>query len=95
MGCMVGLGVFNITKSIPHGAIEMAAMMCTYLIFMYKFNGSIKKALLVPIIAYSFAWCGHFVFEHNRPATFTYASFSLIGDFRMTFEFFRDMLIKQ
>ena len=34
----------------------------------------------------AFAWFGHFVFEHNRPATFIYPSYSLMGDYRMWFE---------
>ncbi|MEO1576269.1 MAG: Mpo1-like protein, partial [Pseudomonadota bacterium] len=29
---------------------------------------------------------GHFFFEHNRPATFTYPLYSLIGDFRLFFD---------
>ncbi len=39
--------------------------------------------LLVPVIGYGFAWIGHFVFEKNVPATFTYPVFSLLGDWVM------------
>ncbi|WKD48254.1 DUF962 domain-containing protein [Microbulbifer spongiae] len=42
-----------------------------------------------PIAGYGFAWIGHFFFEHNRPATFKYPFYSLLGDFVM----FRDMLL--
>jgi len=45
--------------------------------------------LVMPVIGYGFAWVGHFFFEHNRPATFDYPLYSLLGDWVM----FRDMLI--
>jgi hypothetical protein len=47
-----------------------------------------RYALLaaVPIAGYGFAWVGHYVFEKNRPATFTHPFYSLAGDLRMMFE---------
>ncbi len=45
--------------------------------------------LAVPVIGYGFAWVGHFFFEKNRPATFTYPLYSLMGDWRM----FKDILV--
>ena len=44
--------------------------------------------LAVPVAGYGFAWIGHFVFEKNRPATFSHPFYSLIGDFAL----FRDIL---
>ena len=35
---------------------------------------------------YAFAWVGHFFFEHNRPATFQYPLYSLMGDWRLWWE---------
>jgi hypothetical protein len=32
---------------------------------------------------YGFAWVGHFFFEKNRPATFTYPFYSFMGDWVM------------
>lgn len=39
--------------------------------------------LAVPVVGYGFAWIGHFVFEKNRPATFQYPLYSLMGDWVM------------
>lgn len=53
------------------------------------FSGQWLWLLSLPVIGYGFAWVGHFAFEHNRPATFKYPLYSLMGDWVM----FRDMLI--
>ena len=42
----------------------------------------------LPVVGYGFAWVGHFVFERNRPATFKWPRYSLMGDFVM----FKDIL---
>lgn len=47
--------------------------------------------LAAPVLGYGFAWLGHFVFERNRPATFSHPLYSLAGDFVL----FRDMLTRR
>ena len=40
-------------------------------------------ALLWPLVAYGFAWTGHFLIEGNKPATFGHPFWSFISDFHM------------
>ncbi|MDJ0839119.1 MAG: DUF962 domain-containing protein [Acidobacteriota bacterium] len=44
--------------------------------------------LAAPFCGYGFAWVGHFAFEKNKPATFQYPLYSLMGDWVM----FKDIL---
>lgn len=48
-----------------------------------------RQLLLGPVAAYSCAWVGHFFVELNRPATFSYPVWSLMGDFVMFFNVLR------
>jgi hypothetical protein len=51
-------------------------------------SGNMWWLAAVPLVGYGFAWAGHFFFEHNRPATFRYPLYSLLGDWVM----YKDML---
>jgi hypothetical protein len=41
------------------------------------------------LCGYGFAWIGHFFFEKNRPATFKYPLYSLMGDWVMYADIWR------
>ena len=46
-------------------------------------TGNLWLLLLIPICGYGPARVGHFIIEKNRPATFTYPVWSLLGDYKM------------
>ena len=50
------------------------------------FSGQLLGLLLLPVVGYAFAWVGHFFFEKNKPATFTYPLYSLLADFVMLYQ---------
>ena len=84
LGVFVGLGCYSIFKSGESGgSLEMFLMMSSYFMVGTLLTGSWKVAATLPLIAYSWAWAGHFFIERNKPATFTYPVYSLLGDLVM------------
>lgn len=65
-----------------------SALVLVIVLFCY-FTGIWSLLWLAPFIGYGFAWAGHFFFEKNRPATFSYPLYSFIGDWVM----FKDILL--
>lgn len=69
--------------------LHFAGCLLVILIVLYSvITGKLIYLLLAPVAGYGAAWIGHFFFEKNRPATFKYPLYSLMGDWVM----FRDIL---
>ena len=56
------------------------------LVVLAIFTRQFRLLLLCPLVGYSFARTGHFLFEKNKPAAFKKPLYSLICDFKMWFE---------
>jgi hypothetical protein len=70
--------------------LHIIAAIFIIILFIYTVaTGQWRLFVYMPIIGYGFAWIGHYIFEENRPATFTYPFYSLLGDWVM----FRDVII--
>jgi len=83
----LGMAVKNLTVELETGIVEMAVMVGLFLFNMNRRN-KLPLAVYTLVIAYGFAWVGHFNFELNRPATFIYPLYSLFGDLKMWSELF-------
>jgi len=64
------------------------SFMILLLLFVF-ITGEWQKLIFLPLIGYGFAWVGHFFYEKNKPATFTYPWFSFVCDWIM----YKDIII--
>jgi len=69
----------------------LGSLMIIILLVYSLLTGNLQFLVLLPIFGYGCAWLGHFVFEKNKPATFTYPLYSLLGDWVM----FKDILLQK
>jgi hypothetical protein len=82
--CSVGYIFCSLFQGFSYGIGEFVIMFLVYTLTIKLISGKFQTIpLVVPFIGYTFAWFGHFLFEHNRPATFIYPSYSLMGDYFM------------
>ncbi|CAF2359696.1 unnamed protein product [Rotaria sp. Silwood2] len=91
-GGLSSYSVMPFFRHLPNGLYEMALFMIIYLIGGKLLTRSFEKVFLPLLLGYGFAWIGHFYFEHNKPATFIYPSFSFMSDFRMMYDAIREQL---
>lgn len=69
--------------------LHVVGSLCVILIVLSAISSSDYTRLFYALLCgYAFAWIGHFFFEKNRPATFTYPFYSFLGDWVM----FKDVL---
>ena len=54
-----------------------------YIIIITIFTKELWLLLGIPIGGYGPSWIGHFFIEKNKPATFHYPLYSILGDFVM------------
>ena len=70
-------------RALHYFGTSMVLVILAYVIY----SGQLVYLLVMPFVGYFFAWVGHFFVEKNKPATFTYPVWSLMGDFKMYFLF--------
>jgi hypothetical protein len=70
----------NRTTRRLHFAGSSLALLC---LAALVFTGDSWWLAAALIAGYGFAWFSHLVFEKNRPATFRYPLYSLMGDWAM------------
>lgn len=64
--------------------LHFIGTLLVHLIFLAAiFTSSWSLLWALPVVGYGFAWIGHFGIQKNRPATFKYPRWSLMGDFKM------------
>ena len=78
-----GLVTVPLTVGVENALYEAVALIVTSAVMCMLLNHSASVLVIGSIIGYSFAWIGHFFYEKNKPATFTYITYSLVGDFHM------------
>lgn len=74
-------------------ALHYTGSMLVIAVLLYAVLSQYWQLLwLLPVIGYGFAWLGHFLFEHNKPATFKYPIYSLAADWVMLKDFLTGQL---
>jgi hypothetical protein len=67
----------------------VGSILVIVILFISIYSKNWLILISLPLIGYGFAWVGHFIFEKNRPATFSNPIYSLLGDWQMFFDILR------
>lgn len=73
----------------------LGSILVLILLYHALSSGQLVLLWLLPVVGYGFAWIGHFFIEKNRPATFTYPFYSLLGDWVMLKDFLTGQIGKK
>ena len=85
-GSLAAYSTMPFFRHLSSGLSEISLFLIIYVIGGKLITRSFKRTLIPLLLGYTFAWIGHFAYEHNKPATFIYPTFSLMGDFRMIYD---------
>ena len=94
LSALAGLSSKELTRSLSHGFVEMAIMQGIFLMSMLHMKAPWTRAVGVPAVCYGLAWVGHFFFERNRPATFVYPVYSLLGDWKLFANYLQRLFLR-
>ena len=84
-GLSLGLILCEFLSPLSNGAIEFVSVAAVSFFSSFLLSNR-PFPWQIFILGYAPAWLGHFFFEHNRPATFIYPSYSLLCDYRMLWQ---------
>jgi len=76
-------------------ALHYVGTTLTLFLLVAALLADLRWLLAIPLAGYGFAWVAHFFIEKNRPATFTYPVWSLLGDYKMYFSWLTGRLTAQ
>jgi len=76
-------------------ALHYVGTTLTFCLLVAALLANVRWLFAVPLAGYGFAWVAHFFIEKNRPATFTYPLWSLLGDYKMYFSWLTGRLTAQ
>jgi len=80
----VGYMLSEALSGLPHGFVEFGIMALLFFAGNKFLTDSYGLEIAIP--GYFFAWIGHFFYELNKPASFIYPTYSLMGDYKMTYD---------
>ena len=86
-GC-IGMLLNPLLSGFQSGLGEGLAVLILFLYLNYLYTGSKWGGIAILVCGYSFAWVGHFFYEHNKPASWIYVSLASLFICSLALSFF-------